>query len=279
MTPGSLAQLAGAVFEREDESLRWVFLCLIRHCRFVLQVDVRYAITPDEGPRRSPSDLGWEAAPCRVDSCTAGRPGVMQGRILAVCRDVSCDEMIGREQALAPDVTKFERLYVRLLGYPALGLRVRAKSILPLLPRLPAPRAILDAGCGKGVFTIAAARAFPSATVVGTDLSPRWWRAIETLANDISYLITGGRERRKALYAACFPWLRTLLPPGVISSRHLAAVRVRASSRLHWSAITVWEWMSALERDGFSVCQKQWQPSSLPTPRRSDGSGVIPPWA
>jgi len=231
--------------------------------------------------------------------------------------------MIGREQALAPELGRVERLYVRLFGFPALGLRVRAKSVLPLLRTLPAPKTILDAGCGKGVLTFAAAQAFPEASVVGTDCCPRlvernaelarrlnrrnvrflagdltkmedreaydailatdvlehvaddrdllgrfqrairpggylilhvphltrhvwgWtrpnfmgieghvrpgyglaelWRmlhragfrvesvgynynAVETLMNDLSYLITGGRERRRRVYALCFPLL------------------------------------------------------------------------
>ena len=33
------------------------------------------------------------------------------------------------------------------------------------------------------------------------------YNSLETLMNDISYLITGGHERRKLFYALCFPWL------------------------------------------------------------------------
>ncbi|HUL97957.1 MAG TPA: class I SAM-dependent methyltransferase [Mycobacterium sp.] len=72
---------------------------------------------------------------------------------------------------MAPELGFFERIYVRLFGFPALGLRVRAKSILPLMSSLPAPQTVLDAGCGKGVLTLAAARMFPGATVVGADVS------------------------------------------------------------------------------------------------------------
>ncbi|NRA09338.1 MAG: methyltransferase domain-containing protein [Myxococcales bacterium] len=231
--------------------------------------------------------------------------------------------MIGREQGLAPGVGTFERWYTRIFGYPALGFRVRAKSILPVVRGLAAPASILDAGCGKGGFSFAVAHAFPGAKVVGTDLSPdlvdrnreiarrlglenvsfelrdltqmeerdvfdaviatdvlehveddadllgRFFRAlrpegelvlhvphvtrnvwgwqrpnfmgieghvrpgyaldqleamlrsagfeiesaaynynsVETLMNDVSYLITGGRERRRFLYALCFPLL------------------------------------------------------------------------
>jgi SAM-dependent methyltransferase len=78
---------------------------------------------------------------------------------------------VGREQAEAPGLSDLERLYVRVFGYPALGLRVRAKTILPLIRSLPEPARILDAGCGKGVFTFASARIFPQALVIGTDSS------------------------------------------------------------------------------------------------------------
>ena len=40
--------------------------------------------------------------------------------------------MVGREQAAAPGLNRFERLYIRAFGYPALGLRVRAKPSLIL---------------------------------------------------------------------------------------------------------------------------------------------------
>jgi SAM-dependent methyltransferase len=79
--------------------------------------------------------------------------------------------IVGREQAQAPGLSGFERLYVQIFGYPALGLRVRAKTILPLIRSLPQPTRILDAGCGKGIFTFAAARIFPRSLVTGADSS------------------------------------------------------------------------------------------------------------
>ncbi len=93
--------------------------------------------------------------------------------------------MFGTEQAVAPELSRFERIYVRLLGYPALGLRIRAKAILPLLCRLPDPEAILDAGCGRGTFTLAAARAFPTASVVGVDQSPQLAERNTRIAADL----------------------------------------------------------------------------------------------
>lgn len=244
--------------------------------------------------------------------------------------------LIGRHQAEAPELGTFERLYIRLFGYPALGLRVRAGAVIPLLRSLPQPKAILDAGCGRGVLTFTAAEIFPESSVVGADVQPYlaerntelarrlgctnarflatdvtklddvetydavlatdllehveddgallrrllralrpgghlvlhvphvtqhlfgWTRlnvleleghvrrgytleglwhllndtgfrvetatytynSIETLMNDLSFLITGGRDRNKLLYALCFPWLmlvtwmvRGLRPP------------------------------------------------------------------
>ena len=47
------------------------------------------------------------------------------------------------------------------------------------------------------------------------------YNSVETLANDISYLITGGRERRKQLYALAFPFLLGLAAVGKLSTpRH-----------------------------------------------------------
>jgi SAM-dependent methyltransferase len=242
---------------------------------------------------------------------------------------------VGVEQTEAPEINLFERLYIRIFGYPALGLRIRTKSILPIIASLPEPEMILDAGCGKGVFTFAVGRVFPRAKILGVDTSCElvkrntelakrlattnisfdtldltrleakqafdvilatdvlehvendrdllvrfraalkvsgrlvlhvphitrhvlWWsrenfteieghvrpgytleglkemlmqagfeienafynyNSVETLMNDISYLITRGHERRKQLYAFCFPlllvgsWLATGIRP------------------------------------------------------------------
>jgi SAM-dependent methyltransferase len=78
---------------------------------------------------------------------------------------------IGLEQAKAPGLNQLERYYIRFFGYPALGLRVRAKSILPVVHSCPEPKMVLDAGCGKGVFTFALGRIFPQAKIFGFDAS------------------------------------------------------------------------------------------------------------
>lgn len=79
----------------------------------------------------------------------------------------------GSELALAPDLSPVERTYIRLFGAPILGLRVRARAILPLLREIGNPRRMVDAGSGRGMLTLACARAFPKAEVIGIDLNER----------------------------------------------------------------------------------------------------------
>ncbi len=233
-------------------------------------------------------------------------------------------------------LSTLERLYIRLLGAPILGLRIRARYLLPVLCQLqgrPLGK-IVDAGSGRGLFTFQLARLFPGAEVIGMDINadqvarnnaistqlgyrncrfqlqdvtaldenagydlilstdnlehleddrrqcdvffqalrpgglilihtPHETRKVfglrrqnfmgieghvrpgytvpglsamledagfsvergfhsygsfETLANDISYLITGGRERRKAIYALAFPFLLLLSQLGRLTT-------------------------------------------------------------
>lgn len=76
----------------------------------------------------------------------------------------------GRELAADPALSSFERLYVRLLGAPVQGLRVRAGRLLPRLPKPRPGERILDAGCGRAAFSLHLARTRPAAFVVGIDL-------------------------------------------------------------------------------------------------------------
>jgi len=76
----------------------------------------------------------------------------------------------GSEIALTPGLSTAERLYVKLLGAPILGLRIRARAVLQMLDQIPMPRRIADAGCGRGMITLACARRFPSAEVFGVDV-------------------------------------------------------------------------------------------------------------
>lgn len=76
----------------------------------------------------------------------------------------------GSEIALTPGLSFFERLYIRMIGVPILGLRIRARAILPLLKEVGNPKRILDAGSGRGIMTMECAKQFPNALVVGADL-------------------------------------------------------------------------------------------------------------
>ncbi len=76
----------------------------------------------------------------------------------------------GSEISLLPGLSPAERLYIRVIGAPILGLRIRARTILPFLDQIPVPKKVADAGCGRGMITLACARRFPSAEVIGVDL-------------------------------------------------------------------------------------------------------------
>src|SRR5215469_15552647 len=76
----------------------------------------------------------------------------------------------GRELSLDPGRSKFERLYAKLFGAPANGLRIRLRRVLPATDG--SYRAILDAGCGPGVFSFELAKRHPQAQVIGVDSEP-----------------------------------------------------------------------------------------------------------
>jgi SAM-dependent methyltransferase len=61
-------------------------------------------------------------------------------------------------------------MYANLLGAPANGLRIRLRRVLPATEG--SYRAILDAGCGSGVFSYELAKRHPEAQVVGVDSDP-----------------------------------------------------------------------------------------------------------
>jgi 2-polyprenyl-3-methyl-5-hydroxy-6-metoxy-1,4-benzoquinol methylase len=76
--------------------------------------------------------------------------------------------LLGDELALSPDIGLFEKLYITVFGVPINGLRIRLRRILPVIEG--SPRNILDAGCGRAVFSFQLARKFPDATVIGVDM-------------------------------------------------------------------------------------------------------------
>lgn len=76
----------------------------------------------------------------------------------------------GRELSLDPGRSRFERLYAQVLGAPANGLRIRLRRVLPVTDG--SYGAILDAGCGTGVFSFELSKRHPEAQVVGVDSDP-----------------------------------------------------------------------------------------------------------
>jgi ubiquinone/menaquinone biosynthesis C-methylase UbiE len=88
----------------------------------------------------------------------------------------------GSEIALTPGLGAVERWYIKLLGAPILGLRIRARAILPFLREVIAPDRIADAGSGRGIMTLTCARAFPRAEVIGLDLNEEQCQTNGTVA-------------------------------------------------------------------------------------------------
>ena len=93
----------------------------------------------------------------------------------------------GSEIALTAGLSPLERIYVKLFGAPILGLRVRARTILPFLEQIPGPRRIADAGCGRGMITLACARRFPTAEVIGVDLDENQNRVNSEIAGKLGF--------------------------------------------------------------------------------------------
>lgn len=91
----------------------------------------------------------------------------------------------GSEIALSPNLSPVERWYIKLLGAPILGLRIRSRAILPFLEHVGRPRRIADAGSGRGVITMHCARRFPEAEVIGLDLNGPQCEINERLARQL----------------------------------------------------------------------------------------------
>lgn len=80
--------------------------------------------------------------------------------------------MIGREQRFHPSYSALEKAYISLLGVPVVGLRIRARNIMNLLPPDLNPTSVLDAGSGPGVITFLLAKKYPEAKILGIDTVP-----------------------------------------------------------------------------------------------------------
>jgi SAM-dependent methyltransferase len=86
----------------------------------------------------------------------------------------------GCELSLDPGRSRLERLYARILGAPANGLRIRLRRVLPATDG--SYRRILDAGSGPGVFAFELAKRHPQAEVLGIDLE----RDLVERANEVA---------------------------------------------------------------------------------------------
>jgi SAM-dependent methyltransferase len=91
--------------------------------------------------------------------------------------------LIGGEQRFHPEYSGIEKAYISLFGVPVVGLRIRARIILTLIPKNLRPSRVLDAGSGPGVITFLLARRFPHAEVLGVDCDPGAVQASKRIAD------------------------------------------------------------------------------------------------
>ncbi|MFC1524204.1 class I SAM-dependent methyltransferase [Thermodesulfobacteriota bacterium] len=89
--------------------------------------------------------------------------------------------MIGEEIAFDPNLGAFEKFYIRLFGVPICGLRIRLRRLLPKFTGTP--EKILDAGCGRGIFTYQMAKRYPAAQVLGVDIDADQLAVNRTIAH------------------------------------------------------------------------------------------------
>lgn len=90
--------------------------------------------------------------------------------------------MIGREQRYHPGYSLPERMFISMLGIPVIGLRIRARNLLRLLPGISGGVDILDAGSGPGVITFLLATKYPNARITGIDISSEEVNNCKTIA-------------------------------------------------------------------------------------------------
>lgn len=75
--------------------------------------------------------------------------------------------LIGSELQWDRSLSRVARLYCAIIGIPIVGLRIRWRRLVPLLPKKAT--VILDAGCGRGVISRAIVRRYPNAQLEGID--------------------------------------------------------------------------------------------------------------
>lgn len=103
-----------------------------------------------------------------------------------------------------PRLNSFHRLYIRIFGIPISGLRIRLRRVLPAIQG--DYRAILDAGCGKGIFSFELARRYPNARVVGVDTDSEQVRINNGIADEsgLKNLSFGLRDILELSEESCF---------------------------------------------------------------------------
>lgn len=94
---------------------------------------------------------------------------------------------LGKEQIHNPSLSLIEKIYVFIFGMPIVGLRIRCRNILSLIPTDRAYKKILDAGSGSGVLTFELARRFRNAQVTGYDLSSEEISVSKVIADKVGY--------------------------------------------------------------------------------------------
>ena len=77
--------------------------------------------------------------------------------------------LIGTELYYNPSLSTLERYYCRIFGVPIVGLRIRLRRIIPLLPKTATK--VLDAGCGRGIISRYLARRYTTAQIDAIDLN------------------------------------------------------------------------------------------------------------
>ncbi len=91
------------------------------------------------------------------------------------------------------------------------------------------PRTILDLGCGSGLLAISAARVWPAARVVASDIDPV---AVEVAAGNVALNGARGRIRLVTAPGLDHPRLRDLQPYDLVLANILAGPLIRLAPRL-----------------------------------------------